>query len=272
MYKCTLVPVMLDRFLIHENLRHLIRSSPTCTSTLTFTVSMMTSSANGANDFVSSLMDDRAEIFLSYNQSDLDRSTEIYFLDNTNDQMNQGYDAGVIGLEMGSVWSRLGAQVTFVEALPHILSNTDHGISQAMQKIMEKQGMKFHLKTSLVKAEVESPGQVKVTCQQGQENLFLEADKVLVAVGRRPFTKDLGLEALGIKTDRSFITVDHRWQTNVEGVYAIGDVVRGPMLAHKSSEEGVAVAERETHDKSLPTSMASGLDLPSCVHGRSCSS
>ncbi len=151
--------------------------------------------------------------------------------------------AGVIGLEMGSVWSRLGAQVTFVEALPHILSNTDRGISQAMQKIMEKQGMKFHLKTSLVKAEVESPGQVKVTCQQGQENLFLEADKVLVAVGRRPFTKDLGLEALGIKTDRSFITVDHRWQTNVEGVYAIGDVTPGPMLAHKAEEEGVACAE-----------------------------
>ena len=151
--------------------------------------------------------------------------------------------AGVIGVELGSVYSRLGSQVTFVEFLPKICPTMDEDISKAFQQILEKQGLKFHLSSKVVSAQV-SPNLISLTIEKEGNSTSLEADVVLCSIGRRPFTKDLGLEAVGISpTDRGFIPINGRFQTKVSHIYAIGDVVDGPMLAHKASEEGIAVAE-----------------------------
>ena len=113
-----------------------------------------------------------------------------------------------------------------------------------MQKILSKQGMKFHLETKLEKAEIKKLGEIQLNCSHANENIVLKADKVLVAVGRKAFTEKLALEKIAIKTDRAGrIEVDSNWQSSVSGIYAVGDVISGPMLAHKASEEGVAVAE-----------------------------
>lgn len=151
---------------------------------------------------------------------------------------------GVIGLELGSVWLRLGAKVTVIEALDKILGATDHGISKEMLKILKKQGMEFHLKTSLKSTKVDGD-QVLVRCEtQKGEALDIRGDKVLISVGRRPVTEPLQLDSVGIKKDsRGFIQVNERYETSVPGIYAIGDVIPGPMLAHKAEEEGVAAAE-----------------------------
>jgi dihydrolipoamide dehydrogenase len=151
--------------------------------------------------------------------------------------------AGVIGLELGSVWLRLGAKVTVIEAMDRVLPPMDMEVSTAMKKILEKQGMEFLLSTKLKKAEA-SGKSVKVTYEQDGKELELKADKVLVAVGRRPFTDNLKLETIGLepRKDGRLDTDDH-YRTKVAGVYAIGDVIDGPMLAHKADEEGVAVAE-----------------------------
>lgn len=151
---------------------------------------------------------------------------------------------GVIGLELGSVWQRLGAHVEIIEAQDKILGGTDVGVSKDMLKLLKKQGMTFHLKTMLEKAEIKD-NQVILHCRQGDKIVEFEADKVLVAVGRRPLTENLGLKEVGVTLDeRGFVSVDHNYQTNVKGVYAIGDAIPGPMLAHKAEEEGIAVVEK----------------------------
>jgi dihydrolipoamide dehydrogenase len=152
--------------------------------------------------------------------------------------------AGVIGLELGSVWRRLGSEVTVVEFLDRVLTGIDGEAAKLMQRTLEKQGFVFHLSHKLAKVEPAGAG-VKATIEPstGGEAKVLDADVVLIAVGRRPFTEDLGLEALGVKTERGQVVVDAHFATNVPGIYAIGDVIRGPMLAHKAEDEGVAVAE-----------------------------
>jgi dihydrolipoamide dehydrogenase len=152
--------------------------------------------------------------------------------------------AGVIGLELGSVWRRVGSEVTVVEFLDRILTGIDGEVAKLMQRTLEKQGFVFHLSHKLAKVETAGTG-VKATIEPstGGEAKIIDADVVLVAVGRRPFTEGLGLEALGVKTERGQVVVDAHFATNVPGIYAIGDVIRGPMLAHKAEDEGVAVAE-----------------------------
>jgi len=153
--------------------------------------------------------------------------------------------AGIIGLELGSVWRRLGAEVTIVEFLDHILPGIDTEIAKQFHRILQKQGIAVRLSSKVI--GVDSSGKVlkvKVEPVAGGAAETLEADVVLVAIGRVPYTEGLGLEALGVKKDnRGRILVNPHYRTNVDGVHAIGDVIAGPMLAHKAEEEGVAVAE-----------------------------
>ncbi|MCE0484909.1 MAG: dihydrolipoyl dehydrogenase [Methylacidiphilales bacterium] len=153
--------------------------------------------------------------------------------------------AGAIGLELGSVWARLGAQVTVVEFLPRIAAiGFDAETSRVLQRHLEKIGMKFELNTKVSSAKITDQG-VEIHGENAQGNVFFKADTVLVAVGRKPFTAGLDLDKAGVRlTDRGRVAVDGHWQTSVPGIYAIGDVIDGPMLAHKAHEEGVAVAER----------------------------
>ena len=153
--------------------------------------------------------------------------------------------AGVIGLELGSVWRRLGAEVTVVEFLDRILPGIDTEVARQFQRILEKQGISFKLASKV--AAIDSSGAVlKATIEPaaGGAASAIEADVVLVAIGRVPYTENLGLEAIGLKLDdHGRIPVDGRFATSVPGIYAIGDVIAGPMLAHKGEDEGVAVAE-----------------------------
>ncbi|MGE8940324.1 dihydrolipoyl dehydrogenase [Leptospira interrogans] len=153
--------------------------------------------------------------------------------------------AGVIGLELGSVWKRLGAEVTVVEYLDHILPGTDSEIARTFQRILTKQGFTFKLSSKVTGVKKTKSGlAVTVEPSAGGEAETLNADVVLVSIGRVPFTAGLGLEELGIELDaRKRIAVDPHYQTNVPGIYAIGDVIAGPMLAHKAEDEGIAVAE-----------------------------
>lgn len=142
---------------------------------------------------------------------------------------------GVIGLEMGSVWRRLGTEVTVVEFLDTITPSIDKEISQNFLKILKKQGMKFLLSTKVMSADSSGPG-VKLTLEpaKGGASTVFDADVVLVSTGRRPFTKNIGLEALGIETDKiGRIKVDEHFKTAVPSIFAIGDAIDGPMLAHK---------------------------------------
>ena len=152
---------------------------------------------------------------------------------------------GVIGLELGSVWSRLGADVTVVEFLDRLLPGMDGEVAKQFQRILAKQGFSFKLSTKVT--GIDSSGPVlKVTTEPaaGGAPEVLEADVVLVAIGRRPYTEGLGLESVGVALDpRGRIVTDGHYATNVPGIYAIGDVIAGPMLAHKAEDEGVAVAE-----------------------------
>ena len=151
---------------------------------------------------------------------------------------------GAIGLELGSVWARLGTKVTVVEFLTRIAAIFDEDITQALQKLLQKQGLKFHLGTGVESAEKTKTG-IKLTAAKGDKSLELEAEKVLVAVGRKPNTDDLGATEAGVELDeRGRIRTDAEWQTNVPGIYAIGDVIAGPMLAHKAEQEAVAAVER----------------------------
>jgi dihydrolipoamide dehydrogenase len=153
--------------------------------------------------------------------------------------------AGVIGLELGSVWRRLGAQVTVVEFLDRILPGLDGEVAKQAQRILAKQGMTFRLASKV--SGVDKTGKtlkVSVEPANGGAVESVDADVVLVAIGRRPYTEGLGLATAGVLADeRGRVKVDAHYRTNVEGIYAIGDVIAGPMLAHKAEDEGVAVAE-----------------------------
>ncbi|MCF8469465.1 MAG: dihydrolipoyl dehydrogenase [Parvibaculum sp.] len=153
---------------------------------------------------------------------------------------------GVIGLELGSVWARLGAEVTVVEFLDAILPGMDGEVVKTFTRILKKQGFKFKLGTKVTKVEKQKSGlKVSIEPATGGNGETLDADMVLVSIGRTAYTEGLGLETVGVKTDkRGRIETDAGFKTNVEGIYAIGDVIAGPMLAHKAMEEGVALAER----------------------------
>jgi dihydrolipoyl dehydrogenase len=153
--------------------------------------------------------------------------------------------AGAIGLELGSVWNRLGAQVVMVEFLDHIAGVADLEMSTMLQKSLEKQGLKFRLSTKLTQARVDATG-VTATLEDASGKTSEEsADRVLVSVGRRPNTEGLDLEAIGVKlTPRGFIEVDAHFQTAVPSIYAVGDCIGGAMLAHKASDEAIACVER----------------------------
>lgn len=151
---------------------------------------------------------------------------------------------GAIGLEMGSVWLRLGAEVTVIEYAPMICGAADQGAAKALLKVLEKQGMKFSLATKVTAVETSGKGvTVRAEASDGGKVEF-SGDIVLVAAGRRPYSDGVGLDSVGLKTDkRGMVDVDAHFQTAVKGIYAVGDLIRGPMLAHKAEEEGVAVAE-----------------------------
>jgi dihydrolipoamide dehydrogenase len=153
---------------------------------------------------------------------------------------------GYIGLEMGSVWSRLGAEVMVVEFLDRIVPGMDGETAKHLQRVLKKQGLAFKLGSKVTAAKSTKSG-VTLTVEpaQGGDPEDIQADVILVSIGRKPFTDSLGLDAVGVKRDdRGFITVDDNFKTSVDGIYAIGDVILGPMLAHKASEDGVACIEK----------------------------
>lgn len=151
--------------------------------------------------------------------------------------------AGAIGLELGSVWQRLGAQVQVVEFLDRITPGMDRELSDGLQKILEKQGLSFVFETKAESAQVKD-GVVRVVLKQGDKALEAMCDRVLVAVGRRPNVAGFGVEEAGVGLDeKGRVVVNEKFETNVAGIYAIGDVIPGPMLAHKAEEEGVAAVE-----------------------------
>jgi dihydrolipoyl dehydrogenase len=153
---------------------------------------------------------------------------------------------GYIGLELGSVWSRLGSKVTVVEYLDRILPNMDRELGPALQRVLTRSGMVFKLATKVVDGRAGNDGvALELEPAAGGSRETLMANVVLVAIGRRPFTDGLGLDEAGVAHDPAGrVTVDDGFRTNIPGIYAIGDVIRGPMLAHKAMEEGVAVIER----------------------------
>jgi dihydrolipoamide dehydrogenase len=153
--------------------------------------------------------------------------------------------AGVIGLELGSVYARLGAEVTVIEYLDAITPGMDGEVQKSFKRLLEKQGLKFIMGAAVQGTEAKKNGAtVRYKLKKDDSEHSLDADVVLVATGRRPFTTGLGLDTLGVKlTQRGQIETDNHWQTSVKGIYAIGDAIQGPMLAHKAEDEGMAVAE-----------------------------
>jgi dihydrolipoamide dehydrogenase len=150
---------------------------------------------------------------------------------------------GVIGLELGSVWSRLGTNVTIVEVLPDILMNLDGKMRQIARKALEKQGLKFLLNHKVVDIQLKKDSVISKIQTPKNETIEIETEKVLVAVGRKPYTNGLNLEKIGVELNqRGRIKVNQHLETNLKNIYAIGDVIEGPMLAHKAEEEGIAVA------------------------------
>ena len=172
-------------------------------------------------------------------------STEVLALDAVPERMVV-IGAGAIGLEMGSVWQRLGAQVEIVEFMDVVLPGADAEISQQVQRTLKRQGLVFRLATRATGAQIiDGTVTLSLAGRDGKDSDVIECDCVLVSVGRRPHTSGLDLDAVGIATDdRGFVTVDDNYQTMAEGVYAIGDVTPGPMLAHKAEAEAVVVVER----------------------------
>ncbi len=151
---------------------------------------------------------------------------------------------GYIGLELGSVWLRLGSKVTVLEMLPRIAPTLDGQVGRTLERLLKKQGMDFRLKTQVKEASATARA-VKVAFETDGKKESLNVDRLLVAVGRRPLTKGLNLEKVGVETDpkTGFVVIDARYRTSVPSIYAIGDLVPGPMLAHKASAEGIAAAE-----------------------------
>ena len=151
--------------------------------------------------------------------------------------------AGAVGLELGSVWNRLSSEVTMLEFLPRIALGFDLELSNLLQRLLTVQGMTFHLEAKVNAVKVEN-GHATVTAMKDGQELKFDADKVLVSVGRRPFSEGLGAEKIGLEfDDKKRIKVDEHFRTSVEGIYAIGDVITGPMLAHKAEDEGMASIE-----------------------------
>jgi dihydrolipoamide dehydrogenase len=151
---------------------------------------------------------------------------------------------GYIGLELGSVWSRLGARVTVIEMMPKIATALDGQIARSLQRILTRQGLGFRLQSKVVNATIEGAGvRLQVESADGEDEL--ECDRVLVAIGRRPLTRGLNLEEIGVEMDAATgqVIVNNRYQTSVKSIYAIGDLIAGPMLAHKASAEGIAAVE-----------------------------
>jgi len=151
--------------------------------------------------------------------------------------------AGAIGLELGSVWARLGSEVIILEFLPRIAVGFDLELSNLLQRSLTAQGITFHLEAKVSAVRIDN-GRVIATASKGKEELKFDADKVLVSVGRRPFSEGLGAEKVGVEFDeKKRIKIDKHFRTNIEGIYAIGDVIAGPMLAHKAEDEGIACIE-----------------------------
>ena len=151
---------------------------------------------------------------------------------------------GYIGLELGSVWLRLGAKVSLFEMLPKIATGLDGQVGRKLQRVLKRQGFKFFMKSKVTRAKKLAKS-VKVELEVKGKKETITCDKLLVCVGRRPFTRDLGLEEVGVETDPESgrVKVDSAYRTNIDSIYAIGDLVAGPMLAHKASAEGIAAAE-----------------------------
>ncbi len=151
---------------------------------------------------------------------------------------------GYIGLELGSVWLRLGAKVSVFEMLPNIASGTDGQVSRKLQRVLKRQGFKFHMNSKVTRAKKMAKN-IKVELETKGKKETVTCDKLLVSVGRRPLTSGLGLEEVGVETDpdAGCVKVDQAYRTNIPSIYAIGDLIPGPMLAHKASAEGIAVAE-----------------------------
>jgi dihydrolipoamide dehydrogenase len=153
--------------------------------------------------------------------------------------------AGAIGLELGSVWARLGSEVTIIEFLPRIAAFYDPDVTQVLQKALEADGLRFHLQTTVTSIAIDNGNALVEAVTPTNDKLQFTADKVLVAVGRKPFTEGAVAKDLGLKlTERGRVAVDEKYRTNIPALYAIGDVIEGPMLAHKGEEEGVACVER----------------------------
>ena len=152
--------------------------------------------------------------------------------------------AGYIGLEMGSVWSRLGSEVHVIEYLDHITPGLDREISNEFMKILKKQKINFHLNNKVEEISKSEDGVIIKTLDHENKEIEYKGDVVLISVGRKPFTKKLNLEKIGVSLDeKGRIKVNNNFQTNIKNIYAVGDVINGPMLAHKAEEEGIAVAE-----------------------------
>jgi dihydrolipoamide dehydrogenase len=153
--------------------------------------------------------------------------------------------AGAIGLELGSVWARLGSEVTMIEFLPRIAAFFDPDVTQVLQKALEADGIRFHLQTTVTSIAVRNGNALVEAATKTGDKLQINGDKVLVAVGRKPFTEGAVAKDLGLKlTERGCVAVDESYRTNIPALYAIGDVIEGPMLAHKGEDEGVACGER----------------------------
>ena len=181
--------------------------------------------------------------FLDYDGSTVLSSDNAIALDQAPDSMIV-IGGGAIGLELGSVWARLGTKVDIIESLPRIATIFDESVTQPLQELLQKQGIKFHLNTRVESAEKTKTG-IKLTASKDNNKIELEAEKILIAVGRKPNTDNLEAAEIQIELDeRGFIQIDANWQTNISGIYAIGDVVAGPMLAHKAEQEAIAVVER----------------------------
>jgi len=180
----------------------------------------------------------------NYDKNRVITSTEALNIDKVPKKMVV-IGGGVIGLELGSVFARLGTQIEVVEYLDRILPGMDKDCGKELRRVLKKQGVRFHLQHMVTEVKGNSKGvKVKAQSRKNEEEIILEADYCLIAIGRRPYTDNLGLENVGIdKDEKGRISVNEHFETKVPGIYAIGDVIKGAMLAHKAEEEGVAIAE-----------------------------
>ncbi|NNM43531.1 MAG: dihydrolipoyl dehydrogenase [Chlamydiae bacterium] len=181
--------------------------------------------------------------FLPFDQKRIISSTEALSLEKIPKKLVV-IGAGAIGIELGSVYNRLGTEVVFIEFLDRICAFLDEPVSVELQKILEKQGMQFFLSSKVTKGEVINNGVQITALQKDDTEITFDADLALVAIGRKPYTQNLGLEKIGVLPNKQGrIEVDGQFRTGISNIFAIGDVIDGPMLAHKGSEEGVVVAE-----------------------------